>query len=602
MTAGPVDLASIDVHLVRTWEDAQNFMSWLGNRREYLAIDTETTGLNVGRDKIRLAQFGDHTAGYALAYGDWRGLIKQAIEGYQAPTVCHNLLYDSKMLKADGITIPQRWANDSMVMTWLMDPAAKMALKTAAARYVDPRAAAGQRILAELFATTGWNWATVPVDHPAYWAYGVLDTCLTSCLASALTPKIDESYRRAYELEVACIHVLREAEIAGMMTDADYRRRAAHKLTLEIEALKPEIPLKNPGSDAQVRDYLLRLGVPLVVQTEHGALSVDKDVLKWVHTLWPQVGADKISEYRQKTRLLSNYFEKMDDLAVDGVVRASTKPVAARTGRMSVTDPPLQTLPRGRVVRDAFIAREGQCLVMADFSGMEMRALASMANEENMLAAYARGEDLHNFTATALFGPGFTKPQRTICKNAGFGKVYGAGIEKFAVTAGISIDEAKAFMTRYDELFPGVKGYMHQVVNDVMVTAGGRRRGRGWVELIDGRRIPVDADKAYTGVNYTIQGSCAIVTKEKIVELAHAGLEPFFRLPVHDELIFECPIEDRHEVRQIIEDVMPDRRNFPGVVLEIESDCVSRWGIHYEDDFEPYLPTEKQEWELQTAA
>jgi DNA polymerase-1 len=392
--------------------------------------------------------------------------------------------------------------------------------------------------------------------------------------------------------------MLREAEIRGMMTDPEYRRRASEKLAWEIQQIRPLIPLRNPGSDVQVVDYLIENGVPLFVRTETGKYSVDKEVLRWVHTYYPDLRCDLIEAYRSKTRLLANYFQKMDDLAVDGAVHASTKPVAARTGRMSVTDPPLQTLPRGRVVRDAFVAREGHALVMADFAGMEMRAMASIAGETNMLAAFNRGEDLHDYTAIQLFGPNFTKPQRTVCKNAGFGKIFGAGVEKFAVTAGISVDDARAFMSRYDELFPGVKTFMENTARDVVVSAGGNRKGRGFVELIDGRRLPVEADKAYTGVNYRIQGSCAIAAKEKIVELGHAGLEEFFRLPVHDEFLFECPIDLRHEVRETIERVMPDRRNFPGVVLEIESDCVSRWGQHYEDDFEAYIETEKKEWQL----
>jgi hypothetical protein len=292
----------------------------------------------------------------------------------------------------------------------------------------------------------------------------------------------------------------------------------------------------------------------------------------------------------------------MDELAVNGVLHASTKPVAARTGRMSVTDPPLQTLPRGRLIRDAFVAREGRAFVMADFAGMEMRALACEAKEENMLAAYARGEDLHNYVATMLYGPDFTKPQRTICKNGGFGKIYGAGAEKFAVTAKISISDAKEFLSAYAERFPRVDAYLQEMTNSIMRQIGGDRGERGYVELIDGRMLPVDGEKPYTAVNYKIQGSCAIVLKEKICELANAGLGDFFRLPVHDELLFEPPLEDAADVRETVERIMPDRHNFPGITLEIESDIVPRWGAHYAaDGFEPYLPTVDPDWYQEAA-
>jgi DNA polymerase I len=506
--------------------------------------------------------------------------------------------FEYKFLKKDGICMNQRWVEDSMVMAFLKEPAQKMGLKAAATRWVDKRAAFGQKLLGQVMAAGGWDWATIPIDHPAYWQYGVLDTCLESLLASALAPEIlgVDRYRRAYELELGVIACLRDAEIAGLKTDPVYRARASAQLRADLDRLRLDIPasVKNPNSDAQVRNYLLDLGAPLVVLTEHGALSVDKDVLRYLAPKYPIAAV--FEEFRSKSRMLSNYFEKMDDLAVDDVLHASTRPVGARTRRMSVTDPPLQTLPRGRLVRDAIVAREGQAIVAADFMGMELRALASIAPEQNMLDAFNRGEDLHAFVARALYGDDFSKPQRTICKNGNFSKVYGAGVEKFAVTAGIDVGEAKSFLEKYDQMFPGVRTFMEKTTHEVFVSAGHKRRGWGWVELIDGCHIPVEADKAYKGVNTKIQGSCAIVLKEKIVELDNAGLGDFFRLAVHDELLYECPLDLRAEVKHILEQVMPDRENFKGVVLEVEADAFDRWGAHYRHDFEPYLPTEEPAW------
>ncbi len=566
-----------------------------------MAVDIEATGLNLGNDRIRLVQFGDGEAGWALPYPDWKGLIKETLHTYDRPMVAHNALYDTRFLKRDGITIPQRLMHDTMIMTWLMNPAAKMGLKPAATRYVDKRSAAGQGFLAQTMANGGWDWSTVPVEAPAYWKYAVLDTCLSALLAQELMPKINlNGWREAYELELAVIHCLRDAEIAGLMTDPDYLRRAAAQLEAELAWLRPQIPIKNPGADKQVIAYLQGLGAHLFVLTENGNLSVDKEVLKYLTPQFPV--ADLILQYRQKTRLLGSYIEKMmeygthdSSLAVGGVLHCNTKPVAARTGRMSITDPPLQTLPRGRVVRDAIVARPGNVFVMADFAGMEMRALASDAREPNMLAAFNRGEDLHNFVATALYGPDFTKPQRSICKNAGFGKVYGAGVEKFAVTAEISVGEAKEFLARYAEMFPGVDAHLARVAGIVKERAR-ESGGYGYVDLIDKRRLPVEGSKAYKGVNFRIQGSCAVVMKRKMVELDSAGLGPFFRLSVHDELIYEVPIDIAADARKVLDKVMPDRHSFPGVVLETESDVSARWGSHYRDDFPAYVATEDDSW------
>lgn len=591
-------LDNLQLTLVESTGDVFDLLTWLGERREFLAVDVETTGLNAGCDRIRLCQFGDHTRGWALDYGDWRGVVKEVLVQYDRPIVAHNLIYDSKMLKADGIEIPQRLAHCSMVMAFLKDPASAIGLKSAATRYVDRRAAVGQGLLQQAMSGASWTWATVPIDHPAYWQYAALDTCITSLLASKLWSETGGGeFRDTYELELAVIHCLRDAELAGMLTDPDYIQRAIPKLLVELAELKPQIPC-NPNSDKQVVELLTGLGAHLFVRTERGNLSVDKSVLGYLEPDYPVAGL--IERYRLASRLLGSYLEKFqevpDGLAVSGVLHANTKPVGARTGRMSVTEPPLQTLPRGRVVRDAIVARPGHRLILADFAGMEMRALASLAQETNMLAAYGRGDDLHDFVAREVYGPSFTKQQRQVCKNAGFAKIYGAGVPKFAVTAGISIDEAESFLARYDVLFPGVGTFMTKVTTAVLERAGGRRNGRGWVKLQDGRKLPVEADKAYVGVNYRIQGGTAISTKRKIVELDSVGLGPAFRLAVHDELIYEVPEEHAAEARHVIERVMPDRRSFPGVTLEIETDEVHRWGERYRGDYPAYVGTELAPW------
>lgn len=589
-------LRDLQLTFVESMDDVQRMFTWLGERRFMLAVDTETEGLNVGRDKVRLCQFGDATQGFALDWSKWKGVCADVIHKYDRPMVAHNLLFDSKMLKRDGVVIPQKLAHDTMVMAFLQNSAGKMSLKQACDYYVDHRSSRGQHLLKQAFAANSWNWATVPVDLPVYWQYAVLDTCLTAMLAEKLWDTTVAAYPRAYNLEMAAIHTLREAELAGLQTDPGYRILAKAKLGAELDALEAQIGFR-PSKDRQVIEYLHNLGARWDFVTENGNISVDKHVLAWLSAQGYGT-AGLISQWRNRSRMLTNYFEGFDALSVDDVVYANTRPLEARTGRMSVTQPALQTLPRGRVVRDAFLAREGSLFVMADFSGMEMRALASFAKEPAMLAAYDAGEDLHNFVARSLYGPNFTKPQRTICKNAGFAKVYGAGVEKFAETAGILVPEAQQFLAQYDEMFPGVGQFMGQVSVEVVRRAGGRKKGYGYVTAVDGRRLPVEADESYKGVNYLIQGSCAISMKEKMVELDQAGLGEYFRLSVHDELIFEVPIAEAREAQHIIEAVMPDRRNFPGVVLEIESDIVHRWGQHYRDDFPKYIETEDPAWLL----
>ncbi len=587
-----MSLDDVLLHRVENTDDVADFLTWLGERREFLAVDTETSGLNRGCDYIRLCQFGDSRQGWALDWSDWKGVCREAIHKYEGRIVCHNLLYDSSMLKKEGVLIPQAQADDTMIMVFLKDTATRMDLKGAAARYVDRRAEVGKGLLAQAMSAGGWDWATVPTDLPAYWTYGVLDTCLTAMLAEKLWPEINANYREAYELELANIHCLREAELAGLLVDEEYRLAACAKLEAELAELRPQIPCK-PSSDKQVIAYLQSLGVPLFELTEKGNLSVDKDVLDYFREQFPVCGT--IREWKTRDRFLNNYLYKFGDLAVDGVLRASTRPVAARTGRTSVTDPPLQQLPRGRVVRDAIIARPGCRLVMADFAGMEMRAFASEAEEQNMLAAYARGEDLHDFAARAIYGEGFTKQHRTLAKNTGFCLIYGGGPGKIATTAKVPVETATAFLEQYLQLFPRVKPFMEHLTQSIYTQAGGRR-GRGSVTLFDGRRIVVDADKAYTSVNYTIQGGTAVAVKKKIVELDAAGLGDYFRLAVHDEIIFEVPDVEVAAAEETIRQVMPDRHSYKNVVLEIDQDTVQRWGQHYRHDYPKFIDTPDPEW------
>ncbi len=595
-------LEDIKLHLVREHADVVRMLDWLGNRREWLAVDVETTGLNVGYDRIRLCQFGDHTDAWALSWRDWRGVCKEVIERYDRRMVAHNLLYDSKMLKADGVVMPQHLAHDTMIMCHLKNTSGRHDLKGASAMYVDSRAKAGQGLLKAAMAQQRWGWADIPIEVPSYWMYSALDTALTSLLADTLWKDTGGGkFREAYELELGVIHCLREAELAGLLVDEGYRILAENQLRSELELLRPQIPVSNPLSDDQVRKYLQGLGAQLFVLTEAGKLSVDKHVLKWLEPRFPVAGV--LLQYRQKSKLLDSYMTKFAEigtsrngLAVDGVLRPSTKPVGAKTSRMSVTDPPLQTLPRGRVVRDAIIPREGHLFVMADFSGMEMRALAADAREQRMLDIFNAGLDVHNETARALYGEEYTRQNRSVCKNAGFAKIYGAGVEKFAVTAEIDVGTAQQFLSNYDALYPGVASYMDSVTKRIYERSDGRR-GTGHVRLIDGREITVAGDEAYKGVNYRIQGSCAVVAKKKIAELDAAGLGPYFRLAVHDELIYEVPIAQATQARRVIEEVMPDRQSFPGVTLEIESDMVHRWGAHYrKDGFPKYIQTEDPEW------
>lgn len=567
------------LHLVETLDDVLALRSWLGERREWLAVDLETTGLNVGRDRIRLAQLGDTESGWAVPWERWGGIIHELLPTYDSSwIVAHNWLFDSKFLKREGIVPAQHLMHDTMIMSYLASPMTNNALKSTARRLLGPSATAGDTALKQAMSKQGWTWETVPIDLPAYWAYGALDTVITARVAERLWPRIAHQ-RLIYEVELGAIHAIRDAELAGMLLDMEYVHNKRAELVEQAYDLRIRIPLDNPGSDAQVIKLLEANGNRLWRTTEKGNTQCDETVLLECAANGDPHAAT-INEWRKKTRLVTSYFDNFIEMNVEGVLRCSVKPVGARTGRMSITQPALQTLPRGPIVRDAFVAREGHTLVMSDYDQLELRVLAHLADETEMLEAIHRGEDLHSFVAEKLYGAGFTKEQRQRAKNGNFAKGYGAGTPKFAETAGIPLHEAEQFMVMYDQMFPGIARYTQEIIQQVVTT--------GHVVTVLGRVIPVERDKAYVGVNYVTQSSAtADLIKLKIIECAAAGLGPAFRLPVHDELIFEVPDDELEERMALIEETMTETQLFKAPCTA-SPEAFKRWGDKYREKGETY--------------
>lgn len=162
-------LSGVSVNLVKTADEAAEFMRWLGERRAgELSVDTETTGLDPYADgaALRLVQFGDEMAGWAIPFEDWRGLTKQALNAYDGPIIFHNIAFESRWLGVHAEwNIPWERSHDTMIAAHLIDPTASVGLKPLSTRYIDKRAAAGQRLLDEAMTVNKWTWATVPIDY-----------------------------------------------------------------------------------------------------------------------------------------------------------------------------------------------------------------------------------------------------------------------------------------------------------------------------------------------------------------------------------------------------------------------------------------------------
>jgi DNA polymerase-1 len=575
-------LDDVQLTLVESVEEVEAFLRWLGERRPILGVDSETTGLSLAKDKLRMVQFGDAMHGWALPYRDWRGVVKHVLENYEGKLVLQHAKFDAGFLVRDGLEFPWENAHDTMIMNFLVDSLGPKSLKPAAALYLDPRARAGEEELKRVMRVGRWTYATIPETVREYWAYSAFDPVLTARLAEEQWPKVQQ-YREAYDLELACERVLCGMELRGIRIDVGYCERALEDLHEELDEVMERLGDLNPNAPAQVADALSRAGAPLRVMTEKGSqLSVSDDVLKVIdHPL-----ARDVIHARQLQKLIGAYFENFLEYRDGDILHPHINQLAARTSRMSVTEPALQQIPRQALVRDAFIARFGRKLVLADYDNQELRVAASLSEDPAMLEAFARGADLHTETARVLYGTETCAHDKYLkcthrdrAKNGMFSKAYGAGVDKFAKTVGLPVSEAQAIFATIDRIYPGLNRIMQRVT--AAVKTRGQDTGYGWVRLIDGRHLRVRADKAYVGFNAKIQGDCAVVLKRSLVDLSAAGFDDFLVLPVHDEVAMDVPEEDLAEAVPEIERIMRD--DSFRVPLTVGSKVVDRWGDPYRE-------------------
>lgn len=521
-----------------------------------LAIDTETEGLEFWKCKVRLIQVGDATAGWAFPWPMWAGPALEAIARYDGDIVMHNAKFDVTFIEEHlpGYEVPKARLHDTMIMGHLLAPNEHKGLKAMCMRYLGSYASTLQHALDEAMSTNKWTWATVPIDFPMYWGYACVDTILTARLYDIVSPRVFEEFKEVYELEMAVMHILMAMERKGARIDLAYCATMRDQLGKYVEDATTwckDTYGFTPGSNKSVTAQLVADGVPLYKRTKTGALALDDEVLEDLENQDNEL-ARVVRGTRKATKIRSTYFDNFINMHHNELLHPSINQLGARTGRMSVQNPALQTLPRGRVVRDAFIPREGNALIMADSDQIEMRLLAHFSQDPGLIAAIMAG-DLHTETARRVYGdPTITKkdPRRQTAKNAAFAKVYMAGVEKFALTAGISVPEARAFLDGYDVQFPGVRAFQQHV--DQVTVGRYRNEGAAYVVAPSGRRHVADGVKeAYKLVNYLIQGTAADVLKEQLVSLHMAGLGEYMILPVHDEVVFDVPLD-------VVDDVIPE--------------------------------------------
>lgn len=581
--------------------DLERLEHWIENARErgVVAVDTETDSLDAMSAKlvgVSLAvatgqacyiPLGHGAGGLALDDADTEkqlpidaalAALKPLLEDCSVLKVGQNIKFDSLLLRRYGVNVTP--FDDTMLISYVldcgkcghgMDELARRHLGHETIKFSD---VAGKGKNAKTF-------DEVPIADAT--KYAAEDADVTLRLYGLLKARLaSEGKTTVYEtLERPLATVIVDMEQEGVRVDraalsrlsADFAQRMA---AIESEAFVLAGENFNLGSPKQIADILFgKLQLPGGKKTAKGAWSTDADVLEELAVAGHEL-PKAILDWRALAKLKSTYTDALPAAinAETGRVHTSYAMASTTTGRLSSTDPNLQNIPirtdDGRKIRTAFLPEAGNLLISADYSQIELRLLAHIADLPSMKQAFADGVDIHAMTASEMFGipvQGMDPMVRRRAKAINFGIIYGISAFGLARQLGISRADAKDYIEAYFKKFPGIRRYMDETTDFA--------RAHGFVETIFGRRTYVEAinDKnpslrGYAerqAINAPIQGAAADVIRRAMIRmppaLKSAQLSARMLLQVHDELVFECPSSEVEKSCNLIRQVMTSAPN-----------------------------------------
>ncbi|MFB7114087.1 DNA polymerase [Streptomyces sp. NPDC056291] len=612
-----------------TAADLDEFRRWVERKAragEMIGADTETTGLATFSPtyRLRTVQFGDNRDAWVICVelgpvfaeaARWALLTLHRL-------VFHNATFDLLVLDRHlGVPIaalaPK--VTDSKIIAHLFDSRPKheggygLRLKELCARDVDPSAPDTQEDLTAVFRSIGetkaTGWGKIDINHPTYLLYAGLDAILVSRWLPIGVERLRKvGIRQALvDFEHRVMYVCALMERRGMLVDQEYVRGLVDRLQedAELHAGKArKYGVTSVNAPKQVATALVGMGETLTERTDSGNLKVDKEILQSLADVdrnWERIGAripnplaDAVLRSKRAGKWAKSYGVAMrDGLDVEGRIHPKISSLAARTARMSISAPPLQQLPSGDwTIRRAMLADVGHRIFSVDYSAVEMRVLAALADERTMKRAIAEGRDLHDFTAELIWGPEFTKAHRKIGKGVGFGKVYGGGATTLSRQTGAPLNEVKAAVAAYDRVYPGIKRYSNRVQREA--------RADGFVVITPtGRRVPLDRDRVYAATNYAVQSTARDVLCQALLNMHDKGLTEYLLLPIHDECLGSAPADIADDVAREVGETM--KMDFFGVPLDTDPEVGGRsWGSLYmktpDGKYDHALRAREDEW------
>ncbi|WP_029282229.1 DNA polymerase I [Pedobacter sp. R20-19] len=548
-----------------------------------ISFDTETTGTDANiADLVGLSFSVKPGTGYYIPLSAVRdeaqaivNEFRVVLENPEIEKIGQNTKYDILVLKWYGVEV-QGKIFDTMLAHYLIDPDTRHGMDILSENYLGYSPIS----ITKLIGPKGKNQGTmrdVPVEDVV--DYAAEDADVTLQLAHIFEPKLVElnAAKLAEEIENPLVYVLADIEKEGVRIDMDTLKAYSAELEIEIRKAEQSVYEKagltfNLASPKQLGEVLfdkLQLD-PKAKKTKTGQYQTGEDVLMALASKSDIV--KDILDFRQLQKLKSTYVDALP-LMVNpktGRVHTSYNQAVAATGRLSSNNPNLQNIPirteRGREVRKAFIARdENHILLSADYSQIELRIIAEISKEENMLDAFNNGIDIHTATAAKVYGVSIEdvdSTQRRNAKAVNFGIIYGQSAFGLSQNLGIPRKEAADIIEQYFAQYPGIKRYMSDTMNFA--------RENGFVETIMGRRRYLrdinSANQTVRGfaernaINAPIQGSAADMIKIAMInihrEMKAQNLQSTMTMQVHDELVFDVVKSEKEVMKSIIQDKM----------------------------------------------
>ena len=572
-------------------------------RATIFSFDTETSDLEPHSAYLVGLSFSTktHTGWYVPISSNFEEaqkqleIFKEIFSDSSKTLVAQNYKFDFKMMKKYGMKI-QNKIFDTMLAHYVINADGKHGMDALSEKYLNYKPVS----IESLIGPKGKNqnsMAHLPAESIK--DYAAEDADVTLQLAEIFMPELETQGTTSVleNIETPLIEVLANMEWEGIRVDKDFLNAYSVELGKELDIIEEKITelagekfnLDSPKQLGVILFEKLKITTEMK-KTKTGQYSTGEDVLqRYLHT---HEIVPLILDYRELRKLKSTYIDTLPNMInpITGRVHTNFMQAVAATGRLSSNQPNLQNIPirtsRGKEIRKAFVARdENHVLVSADYSQVELRIIAALSGDKNMIEAFQQGEDIHKATASKVFNVPLdevTKDMRSKAKAVNFGIIYGQGPFGLAQQLGISRTEAKNIIEAYYTQFAALKTYQHQAVEDC--------RSRGFVETVLGRRrfLPdINSSNAISrsfaernAVNAPIQGSAADVIKVAMAKiqsaLKQANLKTKMVLQVHDELLFDTPKEEIEQVFALVKHEMENAVKL-AVPLDVEIQAGNNW-------------------------